>query len=65
MAATIEYPRKRVAVHEILQFRTEVFGEVIRHIRERTMYDWATLVVAGYSRGTAGANGDRRARRRR
>ena len=55
MAATIEYPRKRVAVHEILQFRTEVFGEVIRHIRERTMYDWATLVVAGYSRGTAPA----------
>jgi len=38
-----------------LQFRTEVFGEVIRHIRERTMYDWATLVVAGYSRGTAPA----------
>mgnify|MGYP007068820147 FL=1 len=26
MAATIEYPRKRFAVHEILQFLTEVFG---------------------------------------
>ena len=55
MAATIEYPRKRMAVHEILPFRTEVFGEVIRQIRERTIYDWATMIVAGYSRGTAPA----------
>ena len=55
MAATIEYPRKRMAVNEILPFRTQVFGEVIRHIRERTMYDWATMIVAGYSRGSAPA----------
>ncbi len=55
MAATIEYPRKRMSVNEILPFRTEVFGEVIRHIRERTMYDWASMIVAGYSRGTAPA----------
>ncbi len=55
MAATIEYPRKRMSVNEILPFRTEVLGEVIRHIRERTMYDWASMIVAGYSRGTAPA----------
>jgi len=55
MAAAIEYPRKRMSVSEILPFRTEVLGEVIRHIRERSIYDWATMVVAGYSRGTAPA----------
>ncbi len=55
MAVTVEYPRKRMAVHEILPFRTTVFGEVIRHLRDRSMYDWATLIVAGYSRGSAPA----------
>ncbi len=55
MAAAIEYPRKRMSVSEILPFRTEVLGEVIRHVRERSIYDWATMVVAGYSRGTAPA----------
>ena len=55
MTATIEYPRKRVAVHEILPFRTKVFGEVITQLRERSLYDWAPLIVAGYSRGSAPA----------
>ena len=54
MAATIEYPRKRVAVSDILPFRTAVLGEVIRHINDNTMYA-GTTVVAGYSRGTAPA----------
>ena len=54
MAAVIEYPKKRLAVHDILPFRTAVLGEVIRHINEHTMYA-GTTVVAGYSRGTAPA----------
>lgn len=54
MAATIEYPRKRVGVSDILPFRTAVLGEVIRHIHDNTMYA-GTTVVAGYSRGTAPA----------
>ncbi len=55
MAATIEYPRKRVQVAEILPFRTEVLGEVIQHLRRHTIYDTSTTVVVGYSRGTAPA----------
>lgn len=55
MAVTIEYPKRRLAINEILPFRTAVFGEVIQHLRDHTMYDSATTVVTGYSRGTAPA----------
>jgi pimeloyl-ACP methyl ester carboxylesterase len=55
MAVTIEYPKKRLAIHDIQDFRTEVFGEVLRHLAEDTVYDFATPIVTGYSRGTAPA----------
>jgi hypothetical protein len=55
MAVAIEYPRRRLSVAQILDFRTEVYGLVLRQLRERTTYDQATLVAVGYSRGTAPA----------
>lgn len=51
MTVAIEYPRRHLGVADILPFRTEVFSEVVTHLKERTHYDDATLVVAGYSRG--------------
>lgn len=55
MAVAVDYPRRRLAVAEILQFRAEIYGQVLRHVREQTIYDQAALVVVGYSRGTAPA----------
>ncbi len=55
MSVVVEYPKQRLAVSQILGFRRTVFGEVIRHLREHTIYDTATTVVVGYSRGTAPA----------
>jgi len=55
LAVTIEYPKKRLAIRDIQGFRTEVYGEVLRHLSEHTVYDFATTVVTGYSRGTAPA----------
>jgi hypothetical protein len=52
MAVAIEYPRKRLGVSDILPFRTRVYGDVIRHIKDRTLYDFASVVAFGYSRGT-------------
>ncbi len=55
MTVGIEYPRRHLGVADILPFRTEVLSEVVTHLKERTHYDDATLVVAGYSRGTGPA----------
>ena len=55
MSVVVEYPKCRLAASQILGFRTTVFGEVIRQLRDHTMYDFATTVVVGYSRGTAPA----------
>ncbi|PID96756.1 MAG: hypothetical protein CSA84_02965 [Actinomycetales bacterium] len=55
LAVAIEYPKRRLDVSEILDFRTEVYGEVIRHLRDHTIYDFATTIVVGYSRGSAPA----------
>ncbi|MGV1007022.1 MAG: hypothetical protein ACOYBY_00225 [Dermatophilaceae bacterium] len=52
MSVAIVYPRRRLGVSDILPFRTEVFSEVINHIKEETVYDESRVVVAGYSRGT-------------
>lgn len=55
LAVAIEYPKKRLAVAEILDYRRSVFGEVLSHLREHTIYDQSTLLVVGYSRGCAPA----------
>ncbi|HEX2705989.1 MAG TPA: hypothetical protein VHM65_09540, partial [Candidatus Lustribacter sp.] len=51
-AVSIEYPRKNLAIHDIVPFRTQVLSDLIVHIKEQTEYDRLKLVLIGYSRGT-------------
>lgn len=55
MTVAVNYPKKSLAVHEIVPFRTEVLCEVITTLREHTYYDHYDIIVCGYSRGTAPA----------
>lgn len=55
MAVAIEYPRKNLAIHDIVPFRSQVLSDLIVHIKEQTEYDRLQLVMIGYSRGTAPA----------
>lgn len=55
MSVAVTYPKKSLAVGEILPFRAAVFQEVLTYLKEETHYDSYDIVVCGYSRGTAAA----------